>query len=414
MTSGDLEAKLAFWAITQIAPMMRPAAPLLPQGALLFGLGGRESRPKQDGDLTLRFDLVNVALAAAVVLLVMQAFSFIDLIRQVLVILVLAILLATGIEPLVIRLRRGGISRGPSVLGIYLIIVGLLVGFLIIAGRTVSEQASSLTSDLPALAERLSRLASGLPEGPIRNLAVSAVDNLQPERIGGLVASVFTAESISQVVTVTLTVFETVFTLFTVFVIGYFWIAERPIIRRLVVRSFRSEQRERVLVIWQDVEQRLGAWVRGQLVLMLIIGTAQGIGYAVVGLPFALLLAVFAGLMEAIPMVGPYLGAVPALLIALAVSPQTALILAGYTVLIHLVESNVLVPRVMEQAVGLTPLSIILALLVGSTVGGFIGALLAIPIAAAAQAAIVDLIDTTDADKPVAEEGVLKDEKNAA
>ena len=89
----------------------------------------------------------------------------------------------------------------------------------------------------------------------------------------------------------TVTVFETVFTAFTVFVIGYFWIAERTVIRRLVSRSVRPEQRTRILTIWEDVEARLGAWVRGQLLLMLIIGAAQGIGYAVLGLPFALLLA---------------------------------------------------------------------------------------------------------------------------
>ena len=171
-------------------------------------------------------------------------------------------------------------------------------------------------------------------------------------------------------------------------------------IRRLVLRSVHEEHRARALRIWQDVETKLGAWVRGQLLLMLIIGVAQGIGYAVLGLPFALLLAVFAGLAEAIPMVGPYLGTIPAVLIALAVSPQLALLLAGYTVVLHLVESNVLVPRIMEKAVGLTTLTVVLALLVGAALGGLIGALLAIPIAAAVQAAVVNLVEASEAQAP--------------
>ncbi len=369
----------------------------------MFGIGKQESRPEEQRSLELRFNLVNVALAAAVVMLVIQAFSFVDLVRQVLLLLVLAILLATGIEPLVRRLRRSGVSRGPSVLGIYLLIVGVLVAFVGMAGRIVSEQASSFGADLPAMSRRLTELANGLPAGPIRDVATSAVASIQPERVGPVLSAIFTPGTVTQLLTATLTVFETIFTVVTIFVIAYFWLEERTTIRRLVVRSLKPEHRQRALTVWEDVETRLGAWLRGQLLLMAIIGTAQGIGYVVMGLPFALLLAVFAGLMEAIPMVGPILGAIPALLVALAISPQTALILAAYAVLIHLLEGNVLVPRIMESAVGLTPLSIILALLAGAAVGGLIGALLAIPVAAAVQPAVVDLIDITGADEPTTE-----------
>lgn len=357
----------------------------------------RDGRIGRDRPERLRFDLLNVALATAVVLLTVQAFSFVDLISHVLLLMVLAILLATGIEPLVARLRRSGIARGPSVLGIYLVIVALLVAFGFVASQAIGKQASSLTSDLPNLSRRLSDLAAGLPAGPIRDLGTATADSLRPEQIGPLLSSLFTTGALSQVVFVTVTVFEAIFGVFTVFVIAYFWLSERLILRRFVLRSVNEEHRARVLSIWEDVEAKLGAWVRGQLLLMLIVGAAQGLGYAVLGLPFALLLAVFAGLAEAIPMVGPYLGTIPAILIALAISPHLALILAGYTVVLHLVESNVLVPRIMEKAVGLTPLTVVLALLAGSALGGLIGALLAIPIAAAVQAAIVNLINASGA-----------------
>ena len=344
----------------------------------------------------LRFDLVNVALATAVVVLTIQAFSFVNLIGHVLLLLVLAVLLATGIEPLVARLRKSGVARGPSVLGIYLVIVSLLVSFGFVASQAIGSQASSLTSDLPKLSRSLGDLAAGLPAGPIRDVATSAVDSLRPEQIGSLLSSVFTTGALSQLAFVTLTVFETIFAIFTVFVIAYFWLSERLLLRRLLVHSVGKEHRKRVLSIWEDVETKLGAWVRGQLLLMLIIGIVQGIGYMVLGLPFALLLAVFAGLAEAIPMVGPYLGTIPAILIALALSPHLALLLAGYTVVLHLVESNVLVPRIMEKAVGLTPLTVVLALLIGTALGGLVGALLAIPIAAAVQAAVANLMKASE------------------
>lgn len=369
-------------------------------------------RPERDRPQRVRFDLVNVALATAVVILVVQAFTFIDLIRHVLLLLILALLLATGIKPLVERSMRSGVGLAPTVLGIYLVIIGVvgILGFA--AGQVIANQAAALTSDLPNLSQRLSALAAGLP-GPLRDLGTSAVARLRPEEIGPMLSSVLSPDTLSQVLLVTVTVFDTVFSVFTVFVIAYFWIAERQVIRRLVLRSFHPEHRPKVQEIWADVEERLGAWLRGQLLLMLIIGAAQGIGYAIFGLPFALLLAVFAGLAEAIPMVGPTLGAIPAILIALTVSPQTALLVVAYTVLVHVLEGNVLVPRIMEHAVGLTPLTVILALLVGSAIGGIIGALLAIPIAAAVQAAIVDLVRESRASAPATDD-VEQSDKRAA
>ena len=355
-----------------------------------------QGKPNPPQPPPFRFDLLNVALATAVVVLVVRAFTLVDLIRQVLLLLVLAILFATAIEPLVLRLRQTGVARGPSVLGIYIAIVGVVVALGALASQAITGQVSSLLAALPSLSERLNALAAGLPYGPIRDAATYAAGGLTPAELGPLVASAFTVGTVAELVFVTQTVFETVFAVVTVFVMTYFWLAEKHTVRRLVLQAMHKKHRLQALRIWEDVEAKFGSWVHGQMLLMLIIGAAQGIGYAILGLPFALLLGVFAGLAESIPMVGPYLGAIPALLIALAISPNLALILLAYTVVLHLVESNVLVPRIMEHAVGLTPLTVLLALLAGSALGGLIGALLAIPIAAGIQATIVDLIRKPD------------------
>jgi predicted PurR-regulated permease PerM len=146
-----------------------------------------------------------------------------------------------------------------------------------------------------------------------------------------------------------------------------------------------------VLTVWETVEDRLGAWSRGQLLLMIVVAIIQGIGYTILGLPYAPLLAAWAGLCEVIPMVGPYIGAVPALLIALSQSPLQALLVAVFALLVNLIEANILVPRIMGRAVGLSPLTVIIALLAGTAVYGILGALLAVPIAAGIQAAIEEL-----------------------
>ena len=339
----------------------------------------------------VRFDLVNVALATAVVIIVIQAFRFLGLIQSVLVLLALAVILATTIEPLVTYLRRFGFRRGYGVLVIYLALVLLLGVFLFLGAQAIGQQLAALGSALPDLSRRLGVLANSLPAGPIRDAATAllagAATGLAPQGI----SSILSTGTLSGLVFATLSVVELIFAIVTVFVIAYFWISERLVIRRLMLRMVRPERREQVLAIWETVEEKLGAWSRGQLLLMFVVGVLQGVGYAILGVHYALLLAIWAGLAEIIPMVGPYLGAAPAVLVALTQSPGLALLVVGYTVLVNVIESNVLVPRIMEQAVGLSPLTVILALLVGAALYGVVGALLAVPIAAAIQAVLTEL-----------------------
>ena len=125
--------------------------------------------------------------------------------------------------------------------------------------------------------------------------------------------------------------------------------------------------------------------MRGQLVLMLFIGVLAGVGYTIFGVKYALALGAFAALAELIPLVGPYIGGAPAVLIALTQNTTLALIVIVYIVVIQLVEGNVLVPRIMEKAVGVSPLTVIIGILIGSTLMGIGGALLAVPVTAAIQ-----------------------------
>jgi predicted PurR-regulated permease PerM len=128
--------------------------------------------------------------------------------------------------------------------------------------------------------------------------------------------------------------------------------------------------------------------VRGQLILMASIGIATGIAYSLLGVPGALLLALIAALTEAIPIVGPLLGAIPAVLVAATVSPELALIVAVIYLILQFIEGNVLVPVVMRNTIGISPLLVLVSLLVGAAVGGLVGAFLAVPIAASVEIAI--------------------------
>jgi len=171
----------------------------------------------------------------------------------------------------------------------------------------------------------------------------------------------------------------------TLLTIIFFWLMEHARIQRYLLAYLPAERRAGTRDAWNEVETRLGLWVRGQLTLMLVMGVATGIAYTLLGLPGALLLGLIAALTEAIPIIGPLLGAVPAILVAATVSPQLALIVAGVYVVIQLIEGSVLVPLVMRNTIGISPLLVLLSLLVGGAVGGLVGAFLAVPIAASVE-----------------------------
>jgi predicted PurR-regulated permease PerM len=339
----------------------------------------------------IRFDLGNVALATAVVLAVVELGRFVREIESVIILLVFSLILATAIDPIVNALRRRGFQQRYGVLLIYLVLVLIVSVFVFFIAQILITEFVALVTALPATLRRLNAQAGALPPGVLRETAIAAVVGLQSALGSSATTTVANSGALSGLVAATLSVFETVFAAVTILVIAYFWIFERASVRRWIVGFVPARRRETVIVLWETIEDRLGAWSRGQILLMIVVAAIQGTGYALLGLPFAPLLAAWAGLAELIPMIGPYLGAAPALLVALAESPQKALLVAGFALVVNLIEANVLVPRIMERALGLSPLTVIIALLAGIEVGGVVGAILAVPIAAAMQAGLEEL-----------------------
>ena len=173
--------------------------------------------------------------------------------------------------------------------------------------------------------------------------------------------------------------------LLTLLTVVYFWLTEHARLQRYILAFVPRERRTRRHAAWNAAETRLGLWVRGELILMGAIGLGTSVAYTLLGVPAALLLGLFAALAEAIPIVGPLIGAIPAVLVAATVSPQLALVVAGVYLVLQLIEGNVLVPLVMRNTIGISPFLVILSVLIGGAAGGFAGALLAVPIAAVGE-----------------------------
>jgi predicted PurR-regulated permease PerM len=306
----------------------------------------------------------------------------------VLVLVFLSIVLASGLEPVVGGVRsRIGIGRGLTILLVYgaffLAVIGLA---LLVVPDAVSEFEGTIDR-LPPFFDAGHAWAADLRPLVLSRAVMALVDaGSRVVAQGGT-----PTPTTGQVVQVGLTVAEAVVSLATMLTIVYFWLTEHARLQRYVLAFLPAPRRTRARDVWNEVETRLGHWVRGQLSLMAAMGVATTIAWTVLGVPGAQLLGLIAGITEVIPIVGPFLGAVPAVIVAATVSPQLALVVAGVYVVLQFVEGNVLVPIVMRNSIGISPLLVIVSLLVGAAVAGLIGALVAVPIAGAIEVILEQL-----------------------
>jgi predicted PurR-regulated permease PerM len=309
--------------------------------------------------------------------------------QEVLFLLFLAILLSTTIEPIVNRLRRGVFSRGTGVLAIYTVIILTLGLPAVLLAPSLVAQAASFTEELPTRITALRPYAERLQPLPLRQVTVSGLDQVVTELQSPV------APKGETIVAASATVIHFVLDFLLVFVLAFYWMMERNSLKRSLLRLVPRHHTKDVNLVWLELEEKLGAWVRGQLFLMLVIGVLGGIGFVIFGLPSPIVLAIAAAVGEMIPIVGPYLAFAPAILITLATDPSKLLLLVGYALVVQIVENNILVPRVMNRVVGISPLAIILGIQAGAILYGIPGALLAVPVAAAIQVILAHTVGTS-------------------
>lgn len=312
-------------------------------------------------------------------------------IHEVIFLLFLGILLATAIEPLVNYLRRGPFGRGSGVLVVYSVIA-LVVGTLMaITIPSLVAQSDAFFNSIPEKIAGLRPYAERLEPQPVEDAAIRAID-----RVGESVSNPTVPVDEQSLIQVLTTIGHSLINFMTVFFLAFYWLIERATIKRALLRLVPAVQARNVNAVWLEVEQKLGGWVRGQLFVMGVVAILAGVGFWLIGLPNAALLGVLAGLGELVPMIGPFLGFAPAVLVALGMDPWTALIVVGYAVVIQQIEGNYLVPRIMGHAVGVSPLTVVLGILIGAILYGLPGAFLAVPVAGAVQVIVAHALGMED------------------
>lgn len=299
---------------------------------------------------------------------------------SVLLLLFIAILLASALGPIVGMLRdRLRLGRGWTILVVYLVFFVGVLGLAFIVLPAAINQAEEIIASLPPFFEQAQAWAATL-----RPAALSRSVSALIASVAGILKPPPPPDP-DTVVEVGTAVAEAAVWLGTVLVIIFFWMLEHARIQRYVLAFVSADARAGARDAWNEIESRLGMWVRGQLILMGAIGVATTITYTLLGLPGAVLLGLIAALSEAIPIVGPLIGAVPAVLVAATVSPELAVTVAVVYLILQLIEGSILVPMVMRNTVGISPLLVLVSLLIGGAVGGILGALLAVPVAASVE-----------------------------
>lgn len=286
--------------------------------------------------------------------------QFLSQIRGIILQIFIAVILMTALNPLVDTLHKLKVPRGISIAISYILVFGFF-GY-VVAGviPPLAEQTSSFIAKLPSILSQ-----AGLTNFAGTNL-VEQITNL-----GSLPRDVLR---------ISVAVLNNIFAVVTVLVISFYLLLAREKLDDYIAAIFGDANKQKAQRFIDKLEERLGGWVRGQIILMTIIGVMSYIGLTLVGIPYALPLALLAGVLEIIPTIGPIVSAVPAALVGLAISPLTATAVVALYFLIQSVENHVLVPKVMEKSVGINPLITIIIIMIGLRLGGVVGAFLGVPI----------------------------------
>ena len=320
--------------------------------------------------------------AAVVVLLVGLAAWWIYLIREVLVIGFLALIIAAAIHALVAALEARGVRRVLAVLLVYLglfVIVGVMLALLV---PPLLTQARQFATDLPTIIGKLSTAINALLAQVGLSTDASIVDRVlgQLGSLGGSLAQIpgVIVGFLSALLLVTF--------------LSALMILERDRARTWVMRFVAPADRPALDGLLRKAAVRLGAYVRGQLLIMLVTGVGSFVGLTLIGIPFALPLGIFAFLTEAIPIAGPIIAGILMIIVGFTQSPLQGVLALALVAIIQQAESLVLVPVIQGRLISISPVVALLAVLAGSAIGGIPGAILAIPVVAIVMVVIDDVI----------------------
>ena len=335
------------------------------------------------GDDRLTRNLKVLGVVALSLALGAVAYLFLAKIKLVVIILIAATFIAYLLYPAVVWLQRRRFPRWAAITVVYIALAVLIGAGLAYIGPVVTDEAQRLTTDTPkllaetrdAIVNANNNLLATIPESA-RQSAVASLDNLVSQF--QTVAADFAGQAVH--FAASLAAFMTAVIL--VPLLAFYILLDIDRLRETIVDLFPQRHRERTLAVLADIDSVVGGFVRGQIIVGAIVGGLVTVLLLIFRIKYALLIGVFAGVADLVPYVGAVAGAIPAVLLELFnAGPVWALILIGAFALLYELEGHIIAPAIVSQRVGLTPLVVIVAILIGAEVGGIGGMFLSVPIA---------------------------------
>lgn len=284
-------------------------------------------------------------------------------IKSILVAIFISFIIMAAFLPYVEFLRKKSLPKVLSVLIPYIFVIAFFITLIVPLIPFFASQIQSLFVTLPRYLNQAASL-----------LGV----HLEPTQLRSFIGSEI-GEIGKNALEVTSRVFGGIFSTLMIFVVSFYLLLDHDRIKKFIVSLFKLELQKRALLTISYIEEKIGGWFRGQIILSLFIASITWVGLSILGIEFALPLALIAGMLEILPTIGPIIAAIPAVIVALNTSLNAALVVVLFYIVLQAVENNLLVPRIMQKAVGLHPVVIIIGVVVGSELLGILGALLAIP-----------------------------------
>ena len=308
------------------------------------------------------------------VVIVLLAIWFLYFIRDIVAIMFVSIIIAAALSPTVDRLTRWRIPRTISIILIYLIVLSLLGLMVYFVLPPMITQLKQLADNLPTYFTTFTNLLQNLREGSISGVLNASQDSLNS-------ISNFLGQIANNLFNTTVGFFSGAAALVMIFILTLYFLLDENGIKKFFVSLFPIKQKGQLIAIANKMGVKLGGWLRGQIILAIAVGLVVYIGMLIIRMPYALTLGIIAGALEIVPVMGPIIAAIPAILIAFTISPTTALVVTVFYILVQELENKLLVPKVMQYTVGLNPVTIIIIILIGAKLMGVLGILLSIPVA---------------------------------
>jgi predicted PurR-regulated permease PerM len=314
-------------------------------------------------------------------------------VRHILLLLYVSSLLAIGFSPVVRIIERQkmipiGTRRLPRwlvILLLYLAIIGVFVGIAVAIVPTLVRQAQDLGRALPDMIERGQNFL--LERGLLEHRITLREAVTQAPEATSYVDTIFLAVG---------NILGGLFGFVTILILTFYLLTDADNLLAGVLQIFPRERRARVASACREITVKVSAWLMGQLFLASVIGSSAGVGLWLLGIPYFYVLALIAAIGELIPMIGPLLAALPAIAVAFTIGPMTALWVALFYFGQQQLENHILVPKIMSRQVGVSAVTVIVALLIGGSLLGIMGAILAVPTVAILQVVIQELVQRSE------------------